>query len=47
MLTSQYYADGLRASMRPDRATPSSMLAGNEQADGQHAESIFDWRRHA
>ena len=31
MLTSQYYADGLRASIRPDRATPSSMLAGNEQ----------------
>ena len=29
MLTSQYYADGLRASIRPDRATPSSMLAGN------------------
>ena len=27
MLTSQYYADGLRASIRPDRATPSSMLA--------------------
>jgi gamma-glutamyltranspeptidase/glutathione hydrolase len=31
MLTSQFYADGLRASIRPDRATPSSMLAGNEQ----------------
>jgi gamma-glutamyltranspeptidase/glutathione hydrolase len=31
MLTSQYYADGLRASIRPDRATPSSMLAGNRQ----------------
>ena len=31
MLTSQYYADGLRASIRPDRATPSSMLAGNKQ----------------
>ena len=29
MLTSQYYADGLRASVRTDRATPSSMLAGN------------------
>ena len=29
MLTSTYYADGLRASIRPDRATPSSMLAGN------------------
>ena len=29
MLTSQYYADGLRASVRMDRATPSSMLAGN------------------
>jgi gamma-glutamyltranspeptidase/glutathione hydrolase len=31
MLTSQFYADGLRASIRPDRATPSSMLPGNEQ----------------
>jgi gamma-glutamyltranspeptidase/glutathione hydrolase len=31
MLTSQFYADGLRASIRPDRATPSSMLAGNKQ----------------
>ncbi len=31
MLTSQHYADGLRASIRPDRATPSSMLPGNEQ----------------
>jgi gamma-glutamyltranspeptidase/glutathione hydrolase len=31
MLTSQYYADGLRASIRPDRATPSSMLAGNDE----------------
>jgi gamma-glutamyltranspeptidase/glutathione hydrolase len=31
MLTNQYYADGLRASIRPDRATPSSMLAGNKQ----------------
>ena len=31
MLTSQFYADGLRASIMPDRATPSSMLAGNEQ----------------
>jgi len=31
MLTSQYYADGLRASIRPDRATPSSSLPGNEQ----------------
>jgi gamma-glutamyltranspeptidase/glutathione hydrolase len=30
MLTSPYYADGLRASIRPDRATPSSMLAGNK-----------------
>jgi gamma-glutamyltranspeptidase/glutathione hydrolase len=30
MLTSQYYADGLRASIRPDRATPSSTLPGNE-----------------
>jgi len=34
MLTSQYYADGLRASIRPDRATPSSMLAGNDQIPG-------------
>jgi gamma-glutamyltranspeptidase/glutathione hydrolase len=31
MLTSQFYADGLRASIMPDRATPSSMLAGNDQ----------------
>ncbi|MGH8033652.1 MAG: gamma-glutamyltransferase [Lysobacterales bacterium] len=31
MLTSQYYADGLRASIRPDNATPSSMLPGNSQ----------------
>jgi len=31
MLTSQYYADGLRASIRPDRATPSNMLSGNDQ----------------
>lgn len=31
MLTSQHYADGLRASIRPDKATPSSMLAGNDQ----------------
>ena len=31
MLTNQYYADGLRASIRPDRATPSRMLAGNDQ----------------
>jgi gamma-glutamyltranspeptidase/glutathione hydrolase len=31
MLTSRYYADGLRASIRLDRATPSSMLAGNDQ----------------
>jgi gamma-glutamyltranspeptidase/glutathione hydrolase len=30
MLTSPYYADGLRASIRPDQATPSSMLAGND-----------------
>jgi gamma-glutamyltranspeptidase/glutathione hydrolase len=30
MLTSPLYADGLRASIRPDKATPSSMLAGNE-----------------
>jgi len=34
MLTSQFYADGLRASIRPDRATPSSMLAGNDQIPG-------------
>ena len=34
MLTSQYYADGLRASIRPDRATPSSMLAGNVPPGG-------------
>ncbi len=31
MLTSQHYADGLRASIRSDRATPSSMLPGNNQ----------------
>jgi gamma-glutamyltranspeptidase/glutathione hydrolase len=31
MLTSEFYADGLRASIRPDKATPSSMLPGNEQ----------------
>jgi gamma-glutamyltranspeptidase/glutathione hydrolase len=31
MLTSQFYADGLRASISPDQATPSSMLAGNDQ----------------
>jgi len=31
MLTSQFYADGLRASIRPDQATPSSMLGGNDQ----------------
>ncbi len=31
MLTSQFYADGLRASIMPDRATPSSLLAGNDQ----------------
>ena len=45
MLTSQYYADGLRASIRPDRATPSSMLAGNnglrEGTDTTHF-SIID-----
>ena len=34
MLVSRYYADGLRASIRPDRATPSSMLAGNVPLDG-------------
>jgi gamma-glutamyltranspeptidase/glutathione hydrolase len=31
MLTSQFYADGLGASIMPNRATPSSMLPGNEQ----------------
>ncbi len=31
MLTSQFYADGLRASIMPQRATPSSMLPGNDQ----------------
>jgi gamma-glutamyltranspeptidase/glutathione hydrolase len=31
MLINPYYADGLRASIRTDRATPSSMLAGNTQ----------------
>ena len=45
MLTSQYYADGLRASVMPDRATPSSMLAGNDQisegADTTHF-SVID-----
>ena len=30
MLTSQYYADGLRASIMPDKATPSDMLSGTE-----------------
>ena len=34
MLTSRHYADGLRASIRPDRATPSSMLAGNVPPGG-------------
>ena len=29
-LTSQLYADGLRASIHPDKATPSSMLPGRE-----------------
>jgi gamma-glutamyltranspeptidase/glutathione hydrolase len=45
MLTSQYYADGLRASIRPDRATPSNLLAGNpalpEGTDTTHF-SIID-----
>ena len=31
MLTSRHYAAGLRASIRPDRATPSAMLAGNRE----------------
>jgi gamma-glutamyltranspeptidase/glutathione hydrolase len=30
MLTSQHYADGLRASIMPDKATPSDMLPGRE-----------------
>ena len=30
MLTSQHYADGLRASIMPDQATPSGMLPGRE-----------------
>ena len=34
MLTSQYYADGLRASIRPDHATPSSSLPGNVELTG-------------
>jgi gamma-glutamyltranspeptidase/glutathione hydrolase len=34
MLTSRHYAAGLRASIRPDRATPSSMLAGNVPPGG-------------
>jgi gamma-glutamyltranspeptidase/glutathione hydrolase len=34
MLISRHYADGLRASIRPDKATPSSMLAGNEAPRG-------------
>jgi gamma-glutamyltranspeptidase/glutathione hydrolase len=29
-LASQYYADGLRASIHPGRATPSAMLPGND-----------------
>jgi gamma-glutamyltranspeptidase/glutathione hydrolase len=32
MLTSQHYADGLRASIRPDRATPSDMLPGGDSS---------------
>jgi gamma-glutamyltranspeptidase/glutathione hydrolase len=31
MLVSQHYADGLRASIHPRKATPSSMLPGNDQ----------------
>ncbi len=30
MLTSQHYADGLRASIHPQKATPSNMLPGKE-----------------
>ncbi len=44
-LTSQFYADGLRAGISPDYATPSSMLPGNdvpyESTDTTHF-SIID-----
>ncbi len=44
-LTSQFYADGLRAGIHPDIATPSSMLPGNdvpyESTDTTHF-SIID-----
>src|SRR3546814_9279997 len=37
MLLSPYYADGLRQSILPDRATPSSMLPRAEPGDvGMH-----------
>jgi len=45
MLLSPYYADGLRQSILPDRATPSSMLPRAEPADaGMHTThfSIID-----
>ncbi len=45
MLLSPYYADGLRQSILPDRATPSSMLPRAEPADaGMHTShfSIID-----
>jgi len=44
-LTSDFYADGLRASIRLDRATPSSSLPGIEsEAEGRHTThfSIID-----
>ncbi len=44
-LTSQFYADGLRASIHPGRATPSDMLPGNdagpERGDTTHF-SVLD-----
>jgi len=44
-LTSQFYADGLRASIHPDKATPSDLLPGNdagpERGDTTHF-SILD-----
>ncbi len=45
MLLSPYYADGLRQSILPDRATPSSMLPSNSTSDpGMHTThfSIID-----